>query len=225
MDTRFIREYGRRADLRVYWGDDCPNCIGKGSLGYHNARFQIGEVADPNDQEVGGELADYPRTDPRWPTKCDDCPAAVPPTPPPVLCECGCGEEKIADGAPRYHIFRTTLFTDDKGWIGIPQPGDLFWVGYYHTSDGVCFGKWTNCSGQHLVCVLPNGDWWDTGSRASNCTMREDTTHRCWVVNGDPRKGELVTVNKASATCAAGAGSIISGNYHGFLTNGKLTSC
>jgi hypothetical protein len=52
-----------------------------------------------------------------------------------------------------------------------------------------------------------------------------DKTHRCWVRHGDPDKGEPVHVDKAGHTCAAGAGSIATPGYHGFLHNGQLTSC
>jgi hypothetical protein len=33
----------------------------------------------------------------------------------------------------------------------------------------------------------------------------------------------MVHVDKAGATCTAGAGSIIAGDWHGFLHNGQFT--
>jgi hypothetical protein len=72
------------------------------------------------------------------------------------------------------------------------------------------------------MVVLPNGHIWDVDGRASNCDMKEDRTHRCWVRHGDPPN---VHVDKNGHTCHAGAGSILSGNYHGFLHNGELTNC
>lgn len=59
---------------------------------------------------------------------------------------------------------------------------------------------------------------------ASNCTMPDDKNHKCWVRHGRPEDGTL-HVDKNGHTCAAGAGSIVAGNYHGFLHNGHLTPC
>jgi len=100
------------------------------------------------------------------------------------------------------------------------HPGDMFWAPWLH-HDGKCL-YWDNCDDPrgHLIVVLPNGHQWDVDSRASNCTMPEDRTHRCWVRTGEPPN---VTAGKSGHTCAAGAGSILSGDYHGFLQNGVLT--
>lgn len=71
-----------------------------------------------------------------------------------------------------------------------------------------------------LVVRLPNGHDWMPDLRCSNCTLPDDDEHRCWVRHGAPPD---VTVDKAGRTCAAGAGSIASGGYHGFLRGGFLT--
>lgn len=47
--------------------------------------------------------------------------------------------------------------------------------------------------------------------------------HKCWVRHGDPRASN-VTVDKNGDTCSAGAGSILAGDYHGFLQAGVLTA-
>jgi len=73
-----------------------------------------------------------------------------------------------------------------------------------------------------LSVRTPGGDWLIDG-RASNCTMPEDNEHRCW-----PRQGTAprITVSKSFGnTCSAGGGSIISGDYHGFLRDGYLVKC
>lgn len=70
----------------------------------------------------------------------------------------------------------------------------------------------------HVVC--PNGRHWDIDSRCSNCTLPNDHVHRCWVCHGEPPN---ITVDKQGVTCAAGAGSILAGDYHGFLRNGEFT--
>lgn len=78
---------------------------------------------------------------------------------------------------------------------------------------------WDNQVGPHLCAVLPNGNHWNIESRASNCTMKDDRTHRCWCRHGEVPN---ITVDKNGHTCQAGAGSIASGNYHGFLRNGEF---
>jgi hypothetical protein len=53
--------------------------------------------------------------------------------------------------------------------------------------------------------------------------MKDDNIHRCWVRHGRPEDGTL-HVDKAGNTCRAGAGSIDTGKWHGFLHNGELHS-
>ena len=72
-----------------------------------------------------------------------------------------------------------------------------------------------------LTVMTPGGIWGIDGS-ASNCTRKDDLLHQCWVRHGEPPD---VTVDKNGDTCAAGAGSIMCGNYHGFLRNGFLEEC
>jgi len=78
---------------------------------------------------------------------------------------------------------------------------------------------WENMFEPPLMVATPGGDW-NIDSRASNCTMPNDRTHRCWIRHGTAPN---ITVDKAGVTCAAGAGSIQAGKYHGFLRNGQLT--
>lgn len=74
-----------------------------------------------------------------------------------------------------------------------------------------------------LVIKLPDLSYWMPDSRASNCTMRESdpdyTRHYCWVLHGTPPR---LTADKNGPTCAAGAGSIATGQWHGFLRDGVL---
>jgi hypothetical protein len=79
--------------------------------------------------------------------------------------------------------------------------------------------KWTGADGLNIVCVTPGGHW-HIDMRASNCTMKNDTVHRCWVRHGTV--GEKLHVDKNGLTCAAGAGSIQIGSFHGFLHNGEI---
>jgi AMMECR1 domain-containing protein/orotate phosphoribosyltransferase len=83
-----------------------------------------------------------------------------------------------------------------------------------------------------LVVVCPNGYLWVIDSEAANCTSpakrnpdgsygREQENHHCWIIHGAPPQ---ITVDKNGETCAAGAGSILVGGYHGFLRNGAFTT-
>lgn len=84
--------------------------------------------------------------------------------------------------------------------------------------------QWCGPDGLALWCKLPNGHEWHIDGRASNCTKPDDRVHKCWCRAGDPRTGTL-HVTKEGLTCAAGAGSILSGDYHGFLVHGVLQDC
>ena len=202
LKARLISHVGTRASLRVYWGDDCPNCNGGGNKGYHNAHVHLGDTEKLNDPKLHDLPEDHP--DDRWPTKCEHCPAPV------------------AKDANR-QVFRRRLYNTPSG---SPEPGDLYWTTWHGHTD-VMTGEITkkcywhdNCDGRHLSAVLPNGNEWDIDGRATNCTKPKDRTHRCWVRTGEPPN---VTAGKKGDTCSAGAGSIGSGNYHGFLRNGEFT--
>lgn len=105
--------------------------------------------------------------------------------------------------------------------------GDCYFADWYACGSGHCVWGWANCTGKHLIVILPTKNLhpWDTNGRASNCTMKDEKTHRCWVVHGDPARGEIVTVDKDGHTCQAGAGSIDADGWHGKLTLGILRRC
>lgn len=79
---------------------------------------------------------------------------------------------------------------------------------------------WKGSDGRCLCVICPNGSHWMIDGRASNCTMPNDKIHRCWCRHGEPPN---ITVDKNGNTCAAGAGSIQAGDYHGFLRGGIFT--
>lgn len=79
---------------------------------------------------------------------------------------------------------------------------------------------WKGADGRCLAVILPNGREWMIDAEASNCTRKGDRTHKCWVRHGEPPN---ITVGKDGETCDAGAGSIMAGDYHGFLRDGVLT--
>jgi len=101
---------------------------------------------------------------------------------------------------------------------GGPKPGDMFYVTF--AGDGRCRTHEPPCA-RHLYVVTPDGHWWDIDGRASNCTLKEDKAHRCWVRHGDPPH---LTVDKNGLTCAAGAGSIQTDRWYGFLRDGHLVT-
>jgi len=147
--------------------------------------------------------ANVPRDDPRWPKTCE------------------CGHEFTA--SDHWQIFTDTIYkradTGEEVSIRVSEPGmmwDAWWMpDCYKGADGRC-----------LVVVCPDRHEWMIDGVASNCTMRDDRNHRCWVRHGEPPN---LTVDKdvrpettpsAATTCEAGAGSIQTSNYHGFLRGG-----
>lgn len=129
-----------------------------------------------------------------------------------IQCRCGATATYV-------HATFTPIFIhpETKAEVRLPLPaGACFDGDWYH-------GHRTGPDGRRLVVVLPNGHHWHLDSRCSNCTLPEDKEHRCWVRHGRPEDGTL-HVDKDGLTCSAGAGSIQSGDYHGFLHNGHLES-
>lgn len=74
--------------------------------------------------------------------------------------------------------------------------------------------------GKRLFVQTPQGPWFVDG-RASNCTMKHDHKHRCWVRHGSPEEGTF-QIDKNGHTCRAGAGSLRIGNYHARLVKNHL---
>jgi len=104
--------------------------------------------------------------------------------------------------------------------IGAMYFADWFNLGDPPAGEVVRFGyDWDNAYEAPLHVITPGGEW-NIDSRASNCTLKNDRLHRCWIRHGTPPN---ITVDKVGRTCAAGAGSIQCGKYHGFLRNGYLT--
>lgn len=206
-----VTDSGRdRLTLRRYsHQSDCP--VRKGA--YHNANGPLIAVIDAapfktvegyTDTSAIEKAYKPPLDDSRWPVKCDNC-------------------DRPFDAADPYQLFSDSIYVDAQGGehsLRDETPGmmwDAWWMGEYSKGpDGKC-----------LVVNCPNGHQWMIDGPASNCTMKNDTgpygkAHRCWIRHGTP---PLITVDKAGKTCAAGAGSIQAGNYHGFLRNGEFVSC
>lgn len=130
---------------------------------------------------------------------------------------CVCGYAFADDDA--WQVFQNHLYrradTNEVVTLRAAQPGAM-WDAAWMPDD------WRGPDGRALVVRLPNGNDWHIDGKASNCTMPDDyPSHRCWVRHGEPPN---ITVDKNGRTCGAGAGSILSNDYHGFLRNGELVA-
>lgn len=166
-----------------------------GKLSYHNAHIQIAEILS------GTEYKPTPgHSDPRWPRKCDHCDYRF-----------------VAEDSYQLHQETLYLREDNADVVTLRSapPGAMWWADWYADRLGI-----KGPDGKCLVVKLPNGRDWIVDSQASNCTRRGEP-HQCWVRHGEPPN---VTVDKSGDTCSAGAGSILAGDYHGFLRNGWLES-
>lgn len=102
-------------------------------------------------------------------------------------------------------------------------PGAMFdadWMRHADRPQGD--NRYVGPDGLSLAVICPDGAIWQIDSQASNCTKKTDHVHKCWVRHGVP---PLITVDKNGVTCEAGAGSIQTRNWHGFLRNGEFVSC
>ena len=146
-----------------------------------------------NFEEIGHE-------DPRWPRKCEKC------------------DYEFTENDLNWQNFTSRMYVagDGRSWPQRELPaGAMYFEDWLPRNF-----YWDNKRDPHLIVILPNGIEWNVDSRANNCTMPNDRTHRCWSRTGEAPK---VTAGKQQPTCAAGAGSILAGSYHGFLQNGELT--
>lgn len=140
----------------------------------------------------------YPgHDDPRWPAVCE------------------CGGYEFADGdAWQEWLDRLYRCADTGELVTLRDaPDGAMW-------DAVWYRPMKGPDGRCLVVKCPGGSDWIIDSRASNCTMPDDSEHRCWIRHGEPPR---ITVDKNGPTCAAGGGSIQAGTYHGFLRDGMFT--
>lgn len=243
LPVRYIEPAGWQRTAYVYWWSE-GGCRTASSACDDRRVIHIGDGPTPsNDEQVCQEVQDGPAL---WtPERCGDCGKL-----PVGDLSMGCytnvrwttpsgrpepgdlfyvtdelhAAHEVRQGGP--HAPHSHGCPDCTGGRVDPGPvacRDMMW----HTAEGdeprVHTYGWHNCDGRHLVAILPNGIPWDIDSRASNCTMPEDRLHRCWPRTGRPELGEAVHVSKDGYTCDAGAGSISTGDYHGFLHAGRFT--
>lgn len=137
--------------------------------------------------------------DSRWPKACGECGA-------------------VFDEEDPRQVFSEEIYVDAQGKeyaLADNVPGMMYDARWLHDVKG-----FLGPDGRSLHVVCPDGHAWCIDSRAKNCTMPKDENHKCWIRHGDPPK---ITVDKQGVTCSAGAGSIDTGAYHGFLRDGKFT--
>lgn len=137
--------------------------------------------------------------DPRWPTTCELC-----------------GRLFLEEDQWQIRVLTLYQAADGRRFTLQEAPPGAMWNAVWMRSPG-----FQGPDGRCLVVRLPNGHDWLVDSQSSNCT-RPGEPHQCWVRHGNPETGN-VHVDKDGDTCAAGAGSIQSGSYHGFLHHGALT--
>lgn len=130
-----------------------------------------------------------------------------------------CSRESMSGALPRWDTW-TPLYrrVDDPmmkemTWDNAPEGATRL--------DGPRDSCFAGPDGKDYIVKCPGGRTWHVDGPCSNCT-RKDEKHYCWIRHGDPVKCN-VTVDKQGDTCSAGAGSIQTGNWHGFLTNGILS--
>lgn len=203
---------------RFNFGKDRP--CAKSKYGC-DAMFEIGEadILYTKDGYIDGTKSKGriapPPDDPRWPKACTGCGNPFGEKDEhqlhgkQIYVRPDTGERYILRDAPIGACWDAWWVHQRKRGEEIPAPG----VGWLIGPDG-----------RSLVVKCPDGHDWMIDSRASNCGSPNDDAHHCWVRHGKPEDGTL-HVDKAGKTCSAGAGSIATGKWHGFLHNGEFTSC
>lgn len=194
---RSLRRYKSNADYTV---NECP------AHGYHDAMVPFDEVPARLNERGCYSVDDnsaVPHDDPRWPQQCR------------------CGYTFAAKD--QWQVFEDLFYRRvDTGELMVLRdaPAGALWRALWMENLGGS-PMWVGADGQAWMCKTPGGDWHIDGP-ASNCTDTESQTrgeHKCWVRHG---VAPNFHVDKNGTTCAAGAGSILCGGWHGFLHNGRL---
>lgn len=180
-------------------GSTCP-----GPMSYHDAMIFLDEALEilgPDGcwKDSGQTSADF-KEHPLWPTHCV------------------CGYEfqpKDERQLFSQHLYRRTD-TGEEMTLRDASDGAMWEATWY---SGV--PSWCGDDGRAIICRVPCKHDWHIDGVCSNCT-RPNEAHHCWVRHGEPPN---LTVDKNGNTCAAGAGSILTPTWHGYLRNGELISC
>lgn len=167
------------------------------------------------DGNIDGRSKGPPRDDPRWPRVCASC-----------------GRPFNENDEWQLHGQQIYIRPDTRERYTLRDAPigacwDAWWIHARNSRQGRIplvpgVGSMLGDDGRSLIVKCPDGHDWMIDARARNCTMPTDNTHHCWVRHGRPEDGNL-HVDKSGVTCGAGAGSIDTGKYHGFLHNGEFT--
>lgn len=173
--------------------------------GYHDTWTPI-----ENGVEGDGITIDNYKVDQRWPKTCLHC-----------------GYEFTNEERDNWQLFSDRIYRriDNGEEMTLRKaPDGAMWY-----ADWMIHGRaldhpdrtYIGPDGHCLVVRVVGGHDWMVDAQASNCTLPDDKVHKCWCRSGDPMTG-VVTVNKSCASCSAGAGSIQTSTWHGFLRDGML---
>lgn len=170
--------------------------------GYHNASIHIEN--EPVERSTRGYINNSGKpgpahNDPRWP----------------MSCACGYVFSEEDEWQRDTHLLYKRLDTGEEIILRNAPSGAMWYAWWF---DDMYKPQLEHC----LVVKTPGNRDWIIDGQASNCTIPDDKMqekHHCWVLHGEPPN---VTIDKQGTTCSAGAGSVQSGNWHGFLRNGFL---
>lgn len=133
----------------------------------------------------------------------------------PTHCQCGYEFQPKDEWQLFYsHIYRRADTGEEMTIRDAPE-GAMWDATWFHDIPG-----WCGDDGRSIMCRVPKKHDWHIDGGCSNCT-RPNEPHKCWVRHGQPPN---LTVDKNGNTCAAGAGSILTADWHGFLRNGELVT-
>lgn len=198
-----LRRYSHpRKCAKDGWGCDASVEFGECDIRYREEKDGQFTIMSSDDLKPSN-------ADPRWPTAC---------------LKCG---QPFEEGDER-QLFTEQIYTrsdtGDRTTLRAAPPGacwNAWWISDRRKDGPKGCGYFVGPDGRCLVIRCPDGHDWMIDSRCSNCTLPNDNEHWCWVRTGRPEDGTL-HVDKNGKTCAAGAGSIQTKNWHGFLHNGFL---
>lgn len=201
--TKFVQR-----DLRRYATGECPGKY----KSFHNANKFLDIVVDDSVYDRGDIPSIELRQSLDFPKKCDYCDYVFLDSD-----EWQINTNHLWEGIDANDVKITCRLED--------APIGAMWDAYWMPD------VWKGADGKSIqVNLPPDGHNWSIDGVASNCDKKDDRDHRCWVRHGVP---PVLTVDKdvinqpasALTTCGAGAGSIQTTQWHGFLRNGELVEC
>lgn len=203
---RFTFSDKQKCPVRGEWGCDASVLIGT-----FDARYD--KLCDSGRGHYLGLWRKEEFRDGPWPEKCGHC------------------GEPFDPAKTENQVFQEAVYVRYDGGLGeftlrdapVGMMWDAFWMRNSYEA-GEHGPGWTNVGpdGLALVIQVPRKHPFQPEQRASNCTMKDDGRHKCWVRHGDARVG-LVHIDKVGHTCQAGAGSIVTPSWHGFIHHSRVT--